>query len=168
VDLDAIDPMTGQWHVAYMIGASDPNILIGEIALGGLALAAFLRLIVWIRDAPARPDPWDAEVERKLSEAVEVCPHCLTEQPPTAWFCKGCGRATGPYNNLMPYLQVFSEGEVFRNGASGQFRNRPLILAGYFLVILGTFPLLAPLYLVWLLTSRRKAPGGEDPRQSTE
>jgi hypothetical protein len=142
-----------------MTGASDPNILIGEIALGGLALAAFWRLIVWIRDAPTRPDPWDAEVEQKLSEAVEVCPHCLTEQPPTAWFCKGCGRAVGPYNNLMPYLQVFSEGEVFRNGASGQFRKRPLVLAGYFLVILGMYPLFAPLYLLRLLADRRKKDG---------
>lgn len=136
--------------------------LIGEIALSGLALAAFWRLIVWIRDAPVRPDPWDAEVERQLSEAVEVCPHCLTEQPPTVWFCKGCNRAVGPYNNLMPYLQVFSQGEVFRNGTSGQFRNRPLILAGYFLVILGTFPIFAPLYLFSLLASRRKAPGEQD------
>ena len=117
---------------------------------------------------PDAPDPWDAEVERQLSEAVEVCPHCLAEQPPAAWFCKGCGRAVGPYNNLMPYLQVFSEGEVFRNGATGQFRNRPLILAGYFLVLLGTSPLLVPLYLLWLLAGRGKAPGGRDARQLRE
>ncbi len=143
-----------------MIDASDPNAIIGRIALGGLALAAFWRLIVWVRDAPVKPDPWDAEVERQLSEAVEVCPHCLTEQPPTAWFCKGCGRAVGPYNNLMPYLQVFSEGEVFRNGASGQFRNRPLILTGYFLIYLAIFPLLAPIYLLWVLAVFRNPPGG--------
>ena len=145
-----------------MIGASDPNILIGEIALGGLAVVAFWRLIAWIRDAPARPDPWDTEVEQKLTEAVEVCPHCLTEQPPTAWFCKGCGRAVGPYNNLMPYLQVFSEGEVFRNGASGQFRNRPMIMAGYFLILVGMYPLFAPLYLFSLLANRRKTRAKQD------
>ena len=128
------------------------------MALGGLAVVAFWRLIVWIRDSPVLPDPWDADVERQLSEAVEVCPHCLTEQPPTAWFCKRCGRAVGPYNNLMPYVQVFSEGEVFRNGMNGQFRNRPLILAGYFLVFLGTMPFLAPLYFLWLFAGRGKGP----------
>ena len=138
--------------------------IIGGLALGGLALAALWRFVNWIRESPVTPDPWDAEVEQKLSdpETAEVCPHCLTEQPPTAWFCKGCGRATGPYNNLMPYLQVFSEGEVFRNGNSGRFRNRPLILAGYFLMTLGTFPIFAPIYLLSLLLNWKRPSGGPD------
>jgi hypothetical protein len=121
-----------------MVTASDPNMIIGGLALGGLVLAVLWRLIVWIREAPVTPDPWDAKVEQKLSDpdVVEVCPHCLTEQPPTAWFCQRCGRAIGPYNNLMPYVQVFSEGEVFRNGTSDRLRNSPLILIGYFLLSL--------------------------------
>jgi len=150
-----------------MIAASDPNMIIAGFAAGGLVLAVLWRFIVWIRDAPVTPDPWDAEVEQKLSEpdAVEVCPHCLTEQPPTAWFCKGCGRATGPYNNLMPYLQVFSEGEVFRNGTSGQFRRRPFILFGYFLITVGTFPLLAPIYLLSLLLGLKRPLAGPEPAE---
>ena len=121
-----------------MVAPSDPNLIVAGLALGGLLLAALWRFVVWIRDAPATPDPWDAEVEQKLSEpdAVEVCPHCLTEQPPTAWFCKGCGRAVGPYNNMMPYLQIFSEGEVFRNATCDRLRSSPLILIGYFLLSL--------------------------------
>ena len=138
-----------------MFESGDPNLMIGELALGGLALWAFWRLIVWIRDAPVRPDPWDAEVEQKLSdpETAEVCPHCLTEQPPTAWFCKGCGRAIGPYNNLMPYVQIFSEGEVFRSGTSDRLRRGPLIPIGYFLISLSFVPLiiLKP-YDSWLLS----------------
>lgn len=146
---------------------SDPNMIIGGLALGGLAVVLFWRFVVWIREAPVTPDPWDAEVEQKLSEpdAVEVCPHCLTEQPPTAWFCKGCGRAVGPYNNLMPYVQIFSEGEVFRNGASGRFRNRPFILIGYFLVTLGTFAFLAPVYLVLFLLNWRRQGDATEPAE---
>jgi hypothetical protein len=143
-----------------MVTASDPNMIIAGFAAGGLALAVFWRFIVWVREAPATPDPWDAETEQKLSEpeAVEICPHCLTEQSPTAWFCRGCGRAVGPYNNLMPYVQIFSEGEVFRNGTSGQFRKRPLILIGFFLLTIGTYPVLAPIYLLSLLLNLKCVP----------
>ena len=142
---------------------SDPNMIIGGFALGGLALWVFWQFLAWIKNAPVKPDPWDAEVEQKLSEpeTPEICPHCLTEQSPTAWFCRGCGRAIGPYNNLMPYLQVFSEGEVFRNGNSGRFRNRPFILFGYFLITAGTFPLLAPIYLISLLLNWNRPPGAQ-------
>jgi len=85
----------------------------GRLGLVFLLLAGLWRFIAWIAKR-LQTDPLDAEVEQKLSEpeAVEVCPHCLTQQPPTAWFCKHCGKAVGPYNNLMPYLNVFSEGEV--------------------------------------------------------
>jgi ribosomal protein L40E len=119
-----------------MIAASDPNLIVGGFGLGLLALAAFWRLIVWVREAPRTPDPWDAEVEQKLQEpeAREICHRCMTPQEPDAWFCKHCGSAVGPYNNLMPFLSVFSEGEVLRNGVSGRFRNRPLIMIGYVLI----------------------------------
>ena len=139
-----------------MVG--DPNLFIGGVALAGLGLWVFWRLIVWVRQAPVRPDPWDAETERKISdpETKEVCPHCLTEQPPTAWFCSGCGRAVGPYNNMMPFVQIFSEGEVFRNGTSGRIRKSPLILIGYFLIALGMFPFLAPVYLISMLMNWRR------------
>ena len=106
-----------------------------------------------VREAPIKPDPWDAEVEQQLSEpeTAEICPRCLTQQPPTAWFCKHCGKAVGPYNNMMPFLNVFSEGEVFRNGTTGRFRNRPLILIGYILMTFGINPFLAPIYWFFLL-----------------
>jgi len=121
-----------------MLAASDPNLIIGGFAVGGLGLAVLWRFIVWIRETPVRPDPWDAETEQKLSEpdAQEVCPHCSTPQPSDAWFCSHCGRAVGPYNNLMPYVQVFSEGEVFRNGTCDRLRNSLLIPVGYLLLSL--------------------------------
>ena len=150
-----------------MIAASDPNMIIAGFAVGGLVFAVFWRFIVWIRDAPVKPDPWDAEVEQQLSEpeAVEVCPHCFTEQPPDAWFCAHCGSAVGPYNNMMPCLNVFSEGEVLRNGAAGRLRTNPLIIAGYLLFSLSTYVVFAPVFWFFLFKnlqrSREEKPGAQ-------
>ena len=53
----------------------------------------------------------------------------------------------GPYNNLMPYLQIFSEGEVLRNASNVHLRKRPLIMIGYFLLGLSFIPfVLLPVY----------------------
>jgi len=62
----------------------------------------------------------------------------------------------------MPYVQVFSEGEVFRNGTSGRFRKRPVILIGYFLMTLGTYPIFAPIYLLSLLLNWKRPAGEPD------
>jgi len=142
-----------------MGAVSDPNLIVGGLGLGLLALAVLWRFIAWIRDAPRTPDPWDAEVDRQLHDPdiQQICHRCLTPQEPDAWFCRYCGAAVGPYNNLMPFLNVFSEGEVLRNGVGGRFRNRPLIVIGYFLLTLTIFPLLTPIYLasLWLNPKRR-------------
>jgi len=122
--------------------SDDPNIIIGELAAAGIVIVLLWRYITHVRDLPRTPDPWDAETEQQLSEAKEVCPHCLTEQPPTAWFCKGCNRAIGPYNNWMPYVQIFSEGEVLRNGTTDRMRNSLLIPIGYFLISFGFVPVM--------------------------
>jgi len=143
-----------------MFGTSDPNQMVAGLGVVFLLLAGLWRLIAWIREAPAKPDPWDAEVECKLEdpEAVEVCPHCFTQQPPTAWFCKHCGKAVGPYNNLMPFLNVFSEGEVLRNSTTGRLRNRPFILIGNFLIILAINPLFTPIYWFLFLFNLNRPP----------
>jgi hypothetical protein len=136
-----------------MFAVSDPDLFVAQIAIGGLVLAGCWRVIVWVRNAPVRPDPWDAEFEQKMQDpdTPQTCHHCSTPQPPDAWFCSHCGRAVGPYNNLMPFVHVFSEGEVFRNGTSGQFRDRPLILAGYCLMSIGVFSFFAPIYWISML-----------------
>ncbi|MGB7749024.1 MAG: hypothetical protein WBN75_17235 [Verrucomicrobiia bacterium] len=69
----------------------------------------------------------------KEPEAVEVCHHCFNQQPPSAWFCEHCGSAVGPYNNWMPYLHIFSAGEVLRNGVMDKLRPNVLIISGYLL-----------------------------------
>ena|ERR1017187_1797384 len=148
-----------------MFGACDPYQVVAGFGLTFICLAGLWQLIVWVREAPTTPDPWNAEVGQKLSEpdAVEVCSRCLTEQPPTAWFCNHCGKAVGPYNNLMPYLNVFSEGEVLRNGTTGRFRNRPFILIGYLLITLGINPFFAPIYWFFLLSNLKRPPGKQEP-----
>ena len=143
-----------------MLAVSDPDQIVVGFGIGGLVIAALWRLIVWIRDSPVRPDPWDAQVELQLQDAPEACPHCSTPQPPNAWFCAHCGRAVGPYNNLMPYLQIFSEGEVLRNSTNRHLRHRPVIMIGYFLIGLAFMPFfLLPIYWFSLLKNWKQRGG---------
>lgn len=120
----------------HMLAITNPNLMVGGYALGGIVLYLFWRLVVWVRDSPTHPDPWEAEVALKLAdpETPQVCPHCSTPQPATAWFCEYCGRAVGPYNNLMPYVNIFSEGEVLRCGTGDRLRKGFLIPIGYLLI----------------------------------
>ena len=53
----------------------------------------------------------------------------------------------------MPYFELFSEGEVLRNGTTGRFRNRPFILIGYILITFGINPIFAPIYWFFLLSN---------------
>jgi hypothetical protein len=142
-----------------MSGISDPNLIVAGLGVGLLALAGLWCLIVWVREAPQKPDPWDAEIGRRLEEpeAVEICHHCFTQQPPNAWFCEHCGSAVGPYNNIMPYLNVFSEGEVFRNGATDKLRTKPLVIAGYLLFSLSAYAVFAPVFWFFLFKNLKRA-----------
>lgn len=147
-----------------MIAIADPNHLVAGFAIGGLVLAGLWRLIAWVRDAPLTPDPWDAETDQKLSEpeAVQVCHHCFTPQPDTAWFCEHCGSAVGRYNNWMPFVYIFSTGEVFRNGVTNRMRASPLIVIGYLLCALGNYLLFAPIYLFFLFKNLKTPPPSKD------
>ena len=126
----------------------------GVAALAVLAGFAFWRLLFWIKSSPVHPDPWDAALEQAVQadDAVPVCHRCLTPAPPGQWFCETCGTAVGPYNNLMPYVNLFSEGEVLRSGVTDRVRLNALTVTGYVLLSLGflaftpVFLLLAPVY----------------------
>ena len=153
-----------------MISATDPNKLVAGFAIGGLALAGLWRLIAWVRDAPVTPDPWDAETDQKLSEpeAVSVCHHCFTPQPDTAWFCERCGCAVGRYNNWMPFVYIFSTGEVLRNGVTSRMRAGPLIVIGYLLYAIGNYFLFAPVYLLYFFKHLKQPEEIKLPPQDTE
>ena len=99
------------------------------------------------------PDPWDAATDEAVRQpdAVPVCHHCLTQVPPGQWFCETCGCAVGPYNNYMPYLNCFSDGEVYRNGVTDHMRRSALVIAGYLLISF-TYSFFAP--IDWALVFR--------------
>jgi hypothetical protein len=133
---------------------SDPDRLIGEVGLAVLALGFLWRFFDWVVQTPTSPDPWDKEIEKALHEpeAVEVCHRCFDPVTGGSWFCEHCGCAVGPYNNLMPYINVFSEGEVLRNGVNDKPRKNTLIVVGYLLVSLNLYLVFAPVY--WILLFR--------------
>lgn len=105
-----------------------------------LAFAVY-RLVQHIRRLVPSPDPWEKEVEAAIEDesATSVCHRCFTEQEPNALFCPKCGTAVGDYNNILPWVNVFSEGEVLRNSLFDRLRVNVLTVAGFvlFTVALG-------------------------------
>ncbi len=57
--------------------------------LGCACGAACYGLVIWIKQAVPRPDPWGPEVEHALEELdpAPVCPHCLIPQEHNGWLC---------------------------------------------------------------------------------
>ncbi|MFZ0826953.1 MAG: hypothetical protein WAO02_05985 [Verrucomicrobiia bacterium] len=152
------EKLRGRLPRLLMSGTSDPNQIVAGLGVGFLALAGLWRFIAWVREAPQKPDPWDAEIVCSLEapEAVEICHRCFSPQPPNAWFCEHCGSAVGPYNNMMPYLNAFSEGEVLRNGAADKLRNNPLVIAGYLLFSLSVYSVFAPIFWIFLFRNLKR------------
>ncbi|MSU57662.1 MAG: hypothetical protein EXS35_05690 [Pedosphaera sp.] len=141
-----------------MHGTDQSEAVIGILTVMTVAAFALWRILDWIKRSPTHPDPWDSETGQAVQEddAVPVCHRCLTPVPPGHWFCETCGCAVGPYNNYMPYLQIFSEGEVLRNGTQAKLRFNALIVAGYVLCSLN-FLILAPVYWFFLFRNLRRS-----------
>jgi hypothetical protein len=116
-----------------MLTTDKAEFMIGILAVAAMAILSLWRLLLWVRSAPVHPDPWDEATETAVrkDDAVQICHHCLTEVPPGQWFCEHCNCAVGPYNNWMPFINVFSEGEVLRNGIFNRVRVGFLTITGY-------------------------------------
>ena len=119
----------------------------------GLFLVGW-RVILWVRDSETTADPWDADTQTALNapDAVAVCHHCLSPQPYHVRFCAECGSSIGPYNNLLPYVYIFSMGEGFRAGTSGTYRVSPLTVCGFLLGSTSQYSIFAPIY--WFFLAR--------------
>src|ERR1041384_6959326 len=137
-----------------------------EEAFGLVALvAAAVYLVVrWVREGKPNPDPWELEgsdvgPSEGNASASPICVRCLTPHAETAYFCPQCGHAVGPYSNYMPFLQLFSEGEVMRSATDGSKRMTPFRMLGYALLSLATFSFFAPIFWValWNRYSGQKA-----------
>ena len=135
-----------------MFGVNDPYQVVAGLGIVLLLFVGMWQLIDWVRESPVKPDPWDAEVEQKLSEpgTPEICPHCSTPQLPTARFCEHCGRAIG-YNNVMPFLNV----------SEGKFRSQPLVVVGYVLLSVTVCSYFAPVFWFFLLSNVSRRRTGE-------
>ena len=125
-----------------------PELRVALLATAVMGVLLLYRLFLWVREAPVTPDPWDTEIEKQIheSDATVICHKCLTPQPHGQWFCEHCGSAVGDYNNVMPYLPAFSEGEVFRNGVTEKVRVNALTIIGYLLYSVACYFVFAPIY----------------------
>jgi hypothetical protein len=128
----------------------DPDLVIGELGLAVLALGLLRHVFLWFVKAPTSPDPWDKETEDAIHEpeAVEVCHRCFDPVAPGLWFCKRCGCSVGPYNNWMPYVIIFSQGEVLRNGVNDKLRPNAFIVVGYLMFSFSMYIIFAPIYWI--------------------
>lgn len=86
----------GEWRVARRRGADIARVFrewqqkpLGEV-LAGKSMSGKLE---------SEPEEW----ETVDVDAMPVCHHCILAQHPAAYFCHHCGRATGPYNNILPF-----------------------------------------------------------------
>ncbi len=134
-----------------MMSAGHEQALLALVLLGFVAAAIYM-FVIWLIDAQRTADPWGEEVTNALEsdEAVEVCHHCLTPQHHNGWFCPECGATVGNYCNYLPFVYVFSQGEVLRAGVMERLRPRALIVVGYVLLSLATLAVVAPVYWFWL------------------
>ncbi len=125
------------------------------------AAAVFTGLLIWrIREiaSHARADPWPEEIDHavRAREAVPLCVNCLCPQDDHPWFCPHCGYPAGEYVTMMPYLQIFAVGEVFRRGVIGPPEKDFGQKAFFVLSSVGEYFFFAPLYWFWMA---RKASG---------
>lgn len=141
-----------------MSQSNDPNLTVAGLGVVVLLLAAFWRLILWVRAATPKPEPWGAEIEASLQaeDTTPICHRCLTPHSDAAWFCEHCGSVVGTYNNLMPFVYVFSQGEVLRNGVTDKFRASPFLIIGYLLYSLVNYAVFAPLFWFFLFKNLQR------------
>jgi len=137
------------------------------LAATGVAIYRFSK---WIMDCPPTANPWGADIEELLNrwETLPLCDKCLAPQEHDGWFCPECGSTFGPYCNFLPYVVLFSQGEVLRSGTMQRLRKKgPIITLGYMLFAFGTMALLAPIYcLVLFVNWVRGAAPDDAPQQS--
>jgi hypothetical protein len=140
----------------YMASAKEQE-LVALVILAILGVAIY-QLVQWLKEAKRTADPWGDEIGKALDEddAVPLCHHCLTPQQHNGWFCPECGATVGPYCNYLPFVYIFSQGEVVRAGVTEHIRRSPLIVIGLVLLSLTMFALAAPFYWFFLFKHLRQ------------
>jgi hypothetical protein len=125
-------------------------------AWGENSLGATIR--EWWNSQP--PNPWPDEIQEAVHQegAIRICHRCLTPQEHLGWFCPECGTATGPYNNYMPLVYIWSKGEVLRAGVNSEIKFHRWVIPTYFLVGVTEYFIFAPIYWfrLWLGHKKRR------------
>ena len=132
---------------------------IEALVVVGSLCAALYGAFRWVGKAKElSPDPWGAEIERIIQDpdAVTLCHRCITPQAPDACFCPHCGTAVGQYNNYLPFVYIFSQGEVLRAGVTDRIRPSALTICGYLLYSLSAYLIFAPIYWYFLFRNLRR------------
>ena len=130
-------------------------------SLGSIILE---RLRSWW-ELPETPDPWSTEEEQAVRgpDAIPVCHRCITPCNIPEWFCPCCGAAIGPYNNLMPFVRIFSRGEVLRSGVGPEAHFTPFRALAYLSIGLIEYQIFAPIYYIRLYQNYRRTAIPHEP-----
>jgi hypothetical protein len=135
----------------------------------GKILASWIR--AWWRSFD-KPNPWPDEIEAavRAPDAIPVCHCCATPCELPVWFCPDCGAAIGPYNNVMPYIYLFSVGEALRSGVGPEAHFTPFRTVAYVVIGLAEYGVFAPLYFIRLYRNYRRLKGAPNngPDQDSE
>lgn len=109
------------------------------------------RIRAWWRSLDT-PNPWSDELDVavRAPDAIPVCHRCATPCDLPVWFCPSCGAAVGPYNNVMPYIYIFSIGEALRSGVGPEAHFTPFRIVAYVSIGVAEYTVFAPLYLLQL------------------
>ena len=95
-------------------------------------------------------DPWDDLLEEDFWEKATplyFCGNCGALFDDRRYFCESCGSSVGYYNNSMPFLWIFSLGDLLMYCISPGFRGGRMNIAGVYLMALGQYGPLAIFYL---------------------
>jgi hypothetical protein len=135
------------------------------VIVGGVTAAGY-GAFRWLTSVTnLSPDPWGAEVEQIIQnpQASPLCHRCLTPQDCDGWFCPVCGTAVGQYNNYMPFVYVFSLGEVLRAGVTDHIKPSFLTICGYLLYSFIIYFIFAPIYWYFLFRNLKRHGPEVDP-----
>jgi hypothetical protein len=121
------------------------------------------RIWAWWRSLD-KPNPWPDELDIavRAPDAIPVCHHCTTPCDVPVWFCPSCGAAVGPYNNVMPYIYIFSIGEALRSGVGPEAHFTPFRVVAYIVVGFSEYVIFAPIYYICLYMNHRRLTSKQD------
>lgn len=143
----------------------DPEKLIGGIGIVvGLAIIFIRWFLGLLRHVPA--DPWSPEIDQAVRkrDAVPVCVECLCPQEGHRWFCPHCGFPSGEYVTTMPYLYIFTYGELLRRGVTGPPDKSSGRFLGFAVFSAAQYSLFFPVYWFWLIRKACGKPIGQPSR----